>query len=183
MMKKITATVLALALGLAPVVVSAAPTLTGVNLAPVFFAIGVAPQFSFNSYSYPNTPFMYETNPIIPFAGSFDVYPILGFSIVCVPYNTSVLGNTNYPYVAEDNGISGGIVTVVETKSDNTTVTIDTFVMPDSPHNGPYVNYTSSLLGSPYIATAGSTISAYISSVSGSSDQGWASCVVSTTLG
>jgi hypothetical protein len=181
MMRKITAAVLALALGILPIEVGATSTLSGVNLAPVFLATGVVPNFSFNSYSYPNTPFLYETNPIIPIVGS-NVYPILGFSIVCVPYNTSVVGNTNYPYVTEDNGISGGTVTIVETKSNNTTAIVDTFTMPDSPHGGPYINYATSTLGSPYTATAGSTISAYISALSGASDQGWASCVVTTQL-
>jgi hypothetical protein len=182
MMKKIAAAVLAVTLALPPVCASALTILSGVNLAPIFFAVGLTPPFSFNPASYPSTPFQYETNPIIPVSGTFNVYPILGFSMVCVPYNTTAIGTTNYPYVTEDNGISGGTVTIIETKSNNTTATVDTFTMPDSPHGGPYINYASSHLGSPYIATAGSTFSAYISALSGASDQGWASCVVSTQL-
>ena len=182
MMRKIVSAILAVTLALSPVCASALSTLSGVNLAPIFFAVGLTPPFSFNPASYPSTPFQYETNPIIPVTGTFNVYPILGFSMVCVPYNTTSIGVTNYPYVTEDNGISGGTVTVIETKSNNTTVTIANFTMPDSPHGGPYINYVSYTLATPYTATAGSTLSAYISHLSGASDQGWGSCVVSTIL-
>jgi hypothetical protein len=183
MMRKVASAVLAVILALSPVCASAAATkLSGVNLSPIFFAVGLAPPFSFNPASYPDTPFQYETNPIVPVTSSFDVYPILGFNIICVPYNTSSIGVTNYPYHTEDNGISGGTVTIIETNIVNTTVTVANFTLPDSPHGGPYINYVSYTLPTPYTATASSTLSAYISHLTETSDQGWGSCVVSTIL-
>jgi hypothetical protein len=190
-MRKIAAAVLALALGLAPVVADSAPAVTGINLAPNFLAIGNQPTFGFNSASYANAPFMYELNPVLPIAGATVGFPITGFSMVCLPYSNAnldiVTGLTNYPYTLDiSGGIGGGIVTIEEFEPNygtaNPPVVIATLSFPSSPHNGPYINYASVALGSPYVTTPGSTITAWVTSITAGPPQSYTGCVVTATI-
>lgn len=190
-MKKIAAAFLALALGLAPIAAPAAIMQSGVNLAPVFLAIGNQPTFGFNSASYPNNPFSYEINPVLPLVGGSVGFPITGFSIVCIPYNNAnldiVTGFSNYPYTLDTSGgIGGGTVTIAEFLpsygSNPPHVTISTLSLPNSPHGGPYINYASTVLGTPYVTTPGSTITAWVTTINAGPPQSYQGCVVTATI-
>jgi hypothetical protein len=186
-MRKLAAALLALALGLTPAASYAVVAQTGVNLTPTFLPQGLVPSFGFTSSSYPNEPFMYNLNPVLPVAGGTVGYPITGFYIVCIPYSNANLGVSNYPYSIElSGGIGGGTVQVEEFKPNYGTpqspVVISTFSLPSSPHNGPYVNYASVTLGSPYVTTPGSTISAWVTGIASGPSQFYTGCIVTATI-
>ncbi len=190
-MRKIAAAVLALALGILPISSQAVVLQSGINLAPNFLAVGNEPTFGFNSASYANVPFMYELNPVLPIAGATVGFPITGFSMVCIPYSNAnldiVTGLTNYPYTLDiSGGIGGGIVTIEEFKPNygtaNPPVVISTLSFPSSPHAGPYINYASTALGSSYVTTPGSTITAWVTSITAGPPQSYTGCVVTATI-
>lgn len=185
-MKKIAA-VLALILGILPVTAGAVTMQSGVNLAPVFLAIGNQPVMGFNSSSYANEAFMYEINPVLPLVGGTIGFGITGFSIVCIPYSNANLGVTNYPYSIDiSGGIGGGVVQIEEFKPNYGTATspvvIGTITLPNSAHGGPYINYASTALGASYTTTPGSTITAWVTSINSGPSQFYTGCVVTATI-
>ena len=206
-MKKLSA-FLALVLGILPVVVSAdtcqhTATTSGntlnqgaveaSNLNPAF--TGYFPPMSFQALETSNFVFTILTNlsllgalvnPGINSSG-YAAIPISGFSIQCAPYNATLAtaGGAGYPYNVETTGIGGGTVTFTEFKpTTGAGVVVGTLVLPPSPHGGPYINYATSTLTTPYIPTLGSTIDARVTALSGSvaSATQYADCTTTAVL-
>lgn len=170
---------------------------TASNLNPQFTYIGTTTSgyFGFGSAPFPTNPLAYNiqtnqslqgalVNPGVTSTG-FALLPIYGFSIQCIPYN-STLATTppgpNYPYTVETNGIAGGTVTVTEYKLIGAGVNVGTVVLPTSPHGGPYVDMATSTLAAAYTPTAGSTFSAYITTNNATPTNGYTGCIVTTIL-
>jgi hypothetical protein len=111
--------------------------------------------------------------------------PIYGFSVQCLPYNSTIatLAPPGYPYNPETTGIGGGTIQFAEVKqTSGAAVVIGNLVLPPSPHGGPYVDAAVLRLPAAYIPTLGSFITANITVLSGSVSDQYQSCYINAQL-
>jgi hypothetical protein len=170
-------------------------SLTASNLNPVFFTdqTGGATYMSFGTN--PSTSpyeFVIFTNPSLQGAvvnkpinsTGWATLSIYGFAIQCAGYNATLAATPPgyYPYTTETNGIAGGVITFHEYKATGAAITIGTLALPSSPHGGPYINYASSTLATPYIPTFGSVLDVVVTTINPGPSQGYQYCVVTPTL-
>lgn len=165
-------------------------SLTATNLNPIFVSLISGEQIRMAGNGNGPFEFVINTNQSLlaapaPGAAGPVFVQITGFAIQCLPYIPALASTTGYPYFTaqggpETAGVFGGIITFTEYKRTGSPVTIGTLTLPDSPHNGPYINTASVRLSSPYTPFTGSVIGAYILSPTSSYD--YMDCIVSATL-
>jgi hypothetical protein len=165
------------------------------NLNPQFLGVSAgAPWINFSGGTTPTAPFAFEMNTnnvllgtiVNQFSNStgYAAIPISGFTLSCIPFNAAYIPTpASYPYTADTNGIGGGILTFAEYKPTGAAITIGTLSMPNSPHNGPYVNSASVTLNNPYTPTQGSVITVFVSTVNAGFSQGYQQCMATANLG
>lgn len=163
---------------------------TATNLNPVFLG-ATGEQLNMGSMGYENFEYLVYTNqsliaaPVQPKVGVYALIPITGFALQCLPYIPALASTTGYPYFTENGGpettgVYGNTLTFTEFKLVGSPVTIGTLTLPNSPHNGPYVNTASVKLANPYTPTSGSVIGISEPSVPGV--YSYQNCLVSAVL-
>jgi hypothetical protein len=160
--------------------VSNVGAVTALNLNPVF--TGYTPSVSFCSGCGGTSPMTLtmqtdislKAEPVLV-NSNFAAIQITGFAIQCATINSPIYGG-------ETNGVAGGTVTIHEYKPTGSPVVVGTVVLPSSPHNGPYVNFASSKLNTPYTPTKDSTFDAQITSFNAVPSVAYGLCEISALL-